>query len=69
MPNDTAVALFMILVIAVGISISAVAASTHGSAATQYTSVLIGFGLSIILMFALAALIANGRAKSANALR
>ncbi|MDA4112191.1 MAG: hypothetical protein OK439_06595 [Thaumarchaeota archaeon] len=65
MANDTTVGLFMVLLIAVGIVISAVAASTHGSAATVYTTILIGFGLSIILIFALTALIANGRAKSA----
>ena len=43
MANDTGVALFAALLLAVGIIISAAAASTHGSAATIYTNVLIGF--------------------------
>jgi hypothetical protein len=65
MANDTAVALFAALLIAVGIIISAAAASTHGAGATIYTNILIGFGLSIILIFSLAALVANGRSKTA----
>ncbi len=68
MANDTAVALFAALLLAVGIIISAAAASTHGNAATLYTDVLIGFGLSIILIFALGALVANGRSRSAKSI-
>jgi hypothetical protein len=68
MANDTGVALFAALLLAVGIIISAAAASTHGSAATIYTNVLIGFGLSIILIFALSAFIANGRSRTPKSL-
>ena len=68
MANDTAVALFAALLMAVGIIISAAAASTHGDPATVYTNVLIGFGLSIIVIFSLVALVANGRSKTATSM-
>lgn len=66
MRSESIVALFTILVMAVGISISAIAASSHGSLATSYTSVLIGFGLFIVVGFAIAAAVQNGKAKNPN---
>lgn len=52
---------FTIIMIAIGIGIAAVAASTHGVASTPYTTLLIGFGLFIVLGFAIAGFIMNGR--------
>ncbi len=63
MRSEAVVALFTILVIAIGVSISAAAASTHGVAATTYTTILIGFGVSITVGFAIAGLIMNGKTK------
>jgi hypothetical protein len=51
---------------AIGISISAIAASSHGSLATSYTDVLIGFGLFIVVGFAVAAAVQNGKARNSN---
>ncbi len=69
MRSESVVALFTILVFAIGIAIAAVAASIHGAASTTYTSVLIGFGLSIVIGFAIAAMILNGRAKRTTTIR
>jgi len=63
MRSENVVSLFTILVIAIGIVISAVAASTHGTAATTYTTIIIAFGVTIVLGFAISALILNGRSR------
>jgi len=63
MRSESVVSLFTILAIALGIGISAVAASTHGSAATAYTTIIIAFGIFVVFGFAIAALILNGRSK------
>lgn len=57
------VSVFTILVVAIGVVIAAAAASSHGSAATTGTTVLIGFGLVIVLGFAIAGFVLNGRSK------
>lgn len=69
MRSESVVALFTIIVLAIGISISAVAASTHGAAATPLTSLIIVFGVLVTVGFALAALIMNGRARRIQDLR
>jgi hypothetical protein len=63
MRSESIVSLFTILVIGIGIAIAAVAASTHGSASTVYTSLIIGFGVMIVFGFAIAAFILNGRSR------
>ncbi len=69
MRSESVVSLFTILVIALGIGISAVTASTHGSAATAYTTIIIGFGVFIVVGFAIAALVLNGRSRRIHDLR
>ena len=69
MRSESVVSLFTILVIAIGIGISAVAASTHGSAATAYTTLIIGFGIFVVFGFAVAAFVLNGRARRMHDLR
>jgi hypothetical protein len=64
MRSEAVVSLFTILVIAIGIVIAAVAASSHGSAATIYTTLIITFGITVVLGFAIAAFVLNGRSKS-----
>jgi hypothetical protein len=61
MRSESIVAVFTILVMAIGISISALGASSHGSLATEYTIVLIGFGLFVVAGFAIAAFIQNSK--------
>ena len=66
MPSDTIVASLIVVAVAIGVVISAVAASTHGTLASLYTLVLIGYGVLIVLSFGIAGAVARGRGASSH---